>query len=153
MAVIGLGNIQGMSETPEPSTPPASVAAAPPLPPAPRAKPPRLYTAAAWVVIVAGIMFILSVVFFSGAIIFGHNYDCHRYHHGIFRPGGPGGPWGPPGYGPWQPGEPGGPGGPGWAPSPFPGGPGGPGGPFAGPGPGQSPTTVAPPPGSPAPRT
>jgi hypothetical protein len=87
----------------------------------------------------------LSVVFFSGAIIFGHHEYCHRFHHGMYRPGGPGGPWGPPMYGPWQPGFPGGPSGP--------GGPGGPGGPSAGPaGPGQLPTTVAPPPSSPAPR-
>ncbi len=102
-AVIGMGNIQNMSQTPEPSTEPTTVAAAPPPPPPPRAKPPRLYAAAAWVVIVAGIIFILSVIFFSGAIILGHNH-CHHFHHGMFRPGVPGGPWGPPpGYGPWQP--------------------------------------------------
>jgi len=142
MAVIALRNIQGMSETPEPSTRPTSVAAAPPQPPAPpappRAKPPVLYAVAAWVVIVAGIMFILSVIFFSGALIFGH--PCHRYHHGMYRPGDQ---WGPgTGYGPWQPG--------------YPGYPGGPGGPNAGPtgpgGPSQLPTSVSPTPSSPSPR-
>ena len=56
----------GMSETPEPqaepTTPePTPAAAVPPPPPPPEpVKPPRLYTAAAWVVIVAGIVLIIS---------------------------------------------------------------------------------------------
>jgi hypothetical protein len=71
-AVAGRGSIQDMSETPEPSTKPTSVAATPlpPPPPPQRAKPPVLYAVAAWVVIVAGIVFILSIVFFSGAMVF-----------------------------------------------------------------------------------
>ena len=103
-----------MSETPEPEFQPAAVATAPPLPPPlpPQAKPPGLYTAAALVVIVAGILFILSVVFFTGAMVFSHNHRC--IPHGVmFGPGagpGPGpwnGPWGPgPGEGPRIPGPP-----------------------------------------------
>jgi len=103
-----------MSETPEPSIQPAPVAAAPPYPPLPPsqwAKPPRLFTAAAWVVIVAGILFILSTVFFSGALILGASHRCFERHHGMMFGPGPDGPWnGPwgPGPGPWAPG-PGGP--------------------------------------------
>ncbi len=113
--------------------------------------------AAAWVVIVAGIVFILSTVFFAGAMVMGFNHHCnYKHHHGMmYGPGGPGGPGG----GPWQFGGPGGPGmvGP-WGPPPG-YGPGGPGGPFGPPpgygpggpgGPGQSPTTSAP---APAPNT
>jgi hypothetical protein len=100
--------------------------------------------AAAWVVIVAGIVFILATVFFAGAMIVGIGHQCYyRDHHGMmFKPGGP---WGP-GGGPWQYG---GPYGPGMAPpfGPPPGvGPGGPGGPA---GPGQLPTTSAPAPNTP----
>ncbi len=100
--------------------------------------------AAAWVVIVAGILFILATVFFAGALVVGVGHHCYRHHHGMmFKPGGP---WGP-GGGPWQYG---GPYGPGMAPpfGPPPGfGPGGPGGPG---GPSQLPTTTAP---APAPNT
>jgi hypothetical protein len=123
-----------MTQTPEPSPQPTSVAAAAPPAYTP-VKPPRLYVAAAWVVIVAGIVFILSTVFFAGAMVVGlsHHWHCYKHHHGMmYGPGGPGG-------GPWQYG--GGPGmvvGP-WGPPPgF--GPGGPGGP------GQTPTPTAPPP-------
>jgi hypothetical protein len=101
--------------------------------------------AAAWVVIVAGIVFILSTVFFAGAMVMGFNHHCnYKHHHGMmYGPGGPGGPGG----GPWQFGGPGGPGmvGP-WGPPPG-YGPGGPGGP------GQSPTTSAPAPAPNAPGT
>ena len=95
--------------------------------------------AAAWVVIVAGIVFILATVFFAGAMVMGVGQHCYyRHHHGMmFKPGGPwgpGGPWqngGP--YGPWM-----GPPPPGAGPGVGPGGPGGPGGPS------QLPTTNAP---------
>ncbi len=140
---------------------PTSVAAGPPAP-APayeRVKPPRLYLAAAWVVIVAGIVFILSTIFFAGAMIVGFNHHCHyKHHHGMmYGPDGPGGPGGP--RAAWQFGGPAGPGmvvGP-WGPPPgF--GPGGPGGPFGPPppgpggpgGPSQSPTPSPP---APAPNT
>lgn len=134
--IAGPCSIQDMSETPEASAQPTSVAAAPPPPPPPaeRVKPPRVYLAAAWVVIVAGIVFILSVVFFTGALVFATCHHHHHHHGGMmFKPGGPG-----QGNGSWQFG---GPGGPGMAPPAFPGGSFGPGGPA---GPAQSPTTSAP---------
>ncbi len=138
-SVAGLDDIQEMSETPEPTNQPTPAAAAPPPPPplpppvALQVKPSRLYTAAAWVVIVAGIVFILAVVFFSGAVIAGSHHPCHyRHDHGIFKP------WGPPGPG-VGPGQYWAPGGPGIAPPFF----GGPVGPVFGPGgPGQLPTTT-----------
>jgi len=96
MAVGDRGSIQGMSETPDPPTHPTSAApTAPPPPPAyERATPPRIYVAAAWVVIVAGIVFILAIVFFAGAMVVGVGHHCYyRGHHGMmFRPGGPGAP-------------------------------------------------------------
>ncbi len=66
-------------------------------------KPYWLYRFAAWVVIVAGIVFIVTTIFFAGFKIahFGH-HGCH--HHGGWHgqhsmgqggPGGPGGPQGP----------------------------------------------------------
>jgi hypothetical protein len=84
------------------------------------------------VVIVAGIVFVLAVVFFAGARFAGHGQPYRHHHHGMFGPdtpppdgppwvvfpGGPfgpgAGPGGPPWVGPWGPGMgPGGPGGPG----------------------------------------
>jgi hypothetical protein len=144
IAVGHRGTIQDMTETPEPSTQPTSVAAAPP--PYARPKPPRLYVAAAWVVIVAGIVFILSTVFFAGAMVVGFSHHCYyKHHHGVtYGPGGPGG-------GPWQYGGPWGPGmAPPWGPSGGPGGPFGPGGPGGPGGPSLSPTPSAP---APAPNT
>jgi hypothetical protein len=133
------GSIQSMTETPEPSTKPTSAAAAPPSPAQEALRLPRLYTAAAWVVIVAGIVFILSTIFFAGAMVFGISHHCsHRHHHDMMYK--PGGPWGP-GGGPWQYGGPGmGPYGP-PPPGYLPGAPGGA---------GQMPTTSAP---TPAPNT
>lgn len=125
-----------MSETPEPSTGPTNLAATPqpPLPGGaqpPSAKPNRLYQAAAWVAIVAGIVFIVAVIFFAG---FGlgrhanihHRIGHHRHHHAMVHPG----------HHPK-----------GGAKSVMPGGPGGPGGTGgagAGHGPGQPPRSVAP---------
>lgn len=104
-------------------------------------KPNRLFQVAAWVAIVAGSLFIVAVVFFSGFILGrqsgGGHFDRHGEHGMMMdRQGGP----------PWEkmqhrhgdfgwPGGPGGPGGPGmmW-----------PGGPQPGPGnngPGQPPQT------------
>ena len=102
-------------------------------------KPNRLYQAAAWVAIVAGTLFIVAVIFFSGFILgkhsggpghFGHHgwapgMMTERQHRdgpggpGMMRPGGPdqGGPGypGPGNFGPGNPG-PGGPGGSGQPP-------------------------------------
>jgi hypothetical protein len=119
-----------MSEIPETPTvrttatnPPATGTTVP-------AKPPRLYQVAAWVVIVAGILYIVTTIFFAGFKIAGHHGHHHHWHHQnamVHHHRGPGG-------------GPGGPGGPG-AHVGF-GGPGGPG--SAVPGPGQPPASVAP---------
>ena len=88
------------------------------------AKPPRLYQVAAWVVIVAGILYIVTTIFFAGFKIAGH-HGHHHWHHPnamVHHHQGPrGGPHGGPGA---------------------PIGPGGPG--SAVPGPGQPPASVAP---------
>ena len=70
--------ISGMSETPEIPTRPTTVATEPATLPV---KPYWLYRFAAWVVIVAGIVFIVTTVFFAGFKIahIGH-HGCH--HHG-----------------------------------------------------------------------
>lgn len=150
------GHYQEMTEPPEPSIQPTPANAAPP-PYVARTS--RLYQAAAWVVIVAGIVFVVAVIFFTGAAVAWHNQPYRYHHHGLFRPdgSGPGGPGGP-GGGQWLFVFPGGP-----PPGMGPGGPGGPpmmsgpGGPGMGPGgPGQGPSappSLAPPspPSPPAP--
>jgi len=65
-----------------------------------------LYVVAAWVVIVAGIVFILSTVFWTGAMVAGFNRDGeHRHHHHgmMWAPDGPVGPGGPGQFGPAGP--------------------------------------------------
>jgi hypothetical protein len=97
-----------MSETSETPTVRSSTATAP----APAAEPvlfrtPRVFLAAAWVAIVAGVVFIVSVIFFTGMALghHGHGGMHHHKHHAAFMhprgfgPGGPGGP-GAPGGGP-----------------------------------------------------
>lgn len=85
-----------MSETPDITTPPA--------PPGPvEQKPYWLYRLAAWVAIVAGIVFIVSSIFFAGVYASGgmRGQHCHRGHHGphhgaMFDKGFHRGPhWGP----------------------------------------------------------
>jgi len=61
----------------------------------------RLYRAAAWVVIVAGILFVLSVVFFAGVKFSEHGQPYRHHHHGMFGPDGPVGPAGPDGPRGW----------------------------------------------------
>ncbi len=82
-----------MSETPDTPTTPTTVATEPATA---VVKPYWLYRFAAWVVIVAGITFIVLSIFFTGFKIahLGHHH-CH--HHGWHHqhPGGPGGPDGP----------------------------------------------------------
>ncbi|WP_286137221.1 hypothetical protein [Mycobacterium sp. IS-3022] len=77
-----------MSQTPsEPGTEPV-VTASPhdPVAPAAREEPrrSRLGAVAAWVGIVAGVVFVVAVIFFSGFIIGAHSGG----HHGGGRPGG-----------------------------------------------------------------
>ena len=141
-----------MTETPEradePITSPVATLPPPPPPsyygPVPvEARPNRLYQAVAWVAIVAGTVFIVGAVFFTGFALGRHSGhgggwhdrdgDSQQFHHRggpPMMPMGPGsGPWGP--MGPGGPGGPGGPN-PGQGPGLAPGGPGAPGG--AGPG-------------------
>jgi hypothetical protein len=120
-----------MTQAPEPPIQPPLPGPTPPPPPF-VTKHSRLYQVAAWVVIVAGIVFVVAVIFFSGAAVAGYGHPWGHHHHGMFGPGGPEGP--PPGEwqvfpgGPFVPGM--GPGGPGMWPGPW--GPGmGPGGPGA----------------------
>ena len=63
---------------------------------------PKVFQFAAWVAIVAGIVFIVSVIFFSGYVLgkhSGHGGFHHHKHHAMMghphRFGGPGGPGGP----------------------------------------------------------
>lgn len=147
-----LGMMRSMSETPGPPNPPPAAASTltspPPAGVTSPAKPSKLYQATAWVVIVAGIVFIVATIFFSG-FAFGRRTHLHCKHgHTMFQPGGPqmGGP--PPGAGQWLFVFPGGPGGP-----VGPGGPGGMGG-MGGMGPGgmggMGPSNM---PGGPSPST
>ena len=138
-----------MTQAPEP---PIQSPAGPPAPVYPVAtQHSRLYRAAAWVVIVAGILFVLAVVFFAGVKFSDHGQPYRHHHHGMFGPDGPVGPAGPDGPpwvvfpgGPFPPGS--GPGGPPWGGPWGPGmGPGGPGG-HAGPG-GHGGPEAPPPPG------
>jgi len=75
-----------MSELPESTSTSTSVATKP-------AKPFWLYRFAAWVAIVAGIVFIVAVIFFSGAFLTHHGgyhgHKCHhRHHHSMIKEGG-----------------------------------------------------------------
>jgi hypothetical protein len=107
-----------MSETPETPTRPTAVATTPTTEPA---KPYWLYRFAAWVVIVAGILFIAMSILFASFKIAGHHdhNGCDHHagqhhamgsggmHHGHgpeagFH-GGPGGPGGSASLGPSQP--------------------------------------------------
>ena len=106
-----------MSETPEDRPEPTTVASEsrpveppPAVPPSGRYDgPSRISQVLAWVGIVAGVVFIVAVIFFSGFILGAHARGHHGYHghgDGMEHEGGPGGMMGP---GQWQ--GPGGPGG------------------------------------------
>ena len=95
-----------MSETSENPTVRSSTATAPaPAGPAPYVyKTPKVFKAAAWVAIVAGIVFVVSVIFFTGMKLAHHGGHHHHHkhhaaafmHHRMGGPGGPGGQFGPP---------------------------------------------------------
>jgi hypothetical protein len=115
-----------MSETTsssEPATGPLATAEPPPVAPvvAEPHRHGRLTAVAAWVGIVAGVVFIVAVVFFSGFVLGAHAGGHHRggghgdRDHGfMMHRGGPPPmfPMGPGGNRPWPPFGPGGPGGP-----------------------------------------
>ena len=91
-----------MSETSENPTVRSSTATAPAPAAAAEARyrTPRVFIAAAWVAIVAGIVFIVSVIFFTGMALGHHggHHHHHHAHHAMIHPhrfGGPGGPGGP----------------------------------------------------------
>jgi hypothetical protein len=96
-----------MSETPEDRPEPTTVASeSRPVepPPAPSRRydgPSRISRVLAWVGIIAGVVFIVAVIFFSGFFL-----GYHGHGDGMEPEGGPGGMMGP---GQWQ--SPGGPGG------------------------------------------
>jgi hypothetical protein len=116
-----------MSEIPETPTVRTAAATTPATDNTVSARHPRLYQVAAWVVIVAGILYIVTTIFFAGYKLAGHHGHHHHGHHQnamVHHHRGPGG-------GPHGPGAPLGPG--------APGGPGN-----AVPGPGQPPASVAP---------
>ncbi len=87
-----------MSETSDTPTVRTSTATAP-APATAQApyKTPKVFLAAAWVAIVAGIVFIVSVIFFTGMALGHHGgHHHHHKHHAAWvhphRMGGPGGP-------------------------------------------------------------
>ena len=104
------GNIGFMTETPDSPTAPATITASPPTE---RGGPSRLAQVALWVAIVAGLVFIVSAVFFSGFVVGKHSGGYGRFHHdggtmmyhkgkmmpgmmpGMMGPGGPMRPGGP----------------------------------------------------------
>jgi len=99
---------RNMTETPEDRPEPAVASASRPAEP-PTDRYYRLGAAAAWVGIVAGVVFIVTVIFFSGFFLGIHARGYHSHHgygDGTGHDGGPGGTMGP---GQWQ--RPGGPGG------------------------------------------
>jgi hypothetical protein len=105
-----------MSETTPPSEPATGpLATAGPAPTIEPRRNSRVTLAAAWVGIVAGVVFIVAVIFFSGFILGAHSGGGHHgWHHGgghgdaaIFHRGGPPPMMGPRGeMPPWAPGGP-----------------------------------------------
>jgi hypothetical protein len=91
-----------MTETPETPTVRHSAATAPaPVAEEPVRRTPRVFLGAAWVAIVAGIVFIVAVIFFTGYSLGRHSghggyHHGHHKHHGMMYhrhgPGGAGGP-------------------------------------------------------------
>ena len=84
-----------MTETPESRTEPTAVAATERRPAeSPARRPNRLNQIAAWVGIVAGVVFIVAAIFFSGFIIGKHSGGYFGRGHrgdefGMYRAGGP----------------------------------------------------------------
>jgi hypothetical protein len=99
VTIVFPGIMRLMSETSETPTVRSATATAPP--PAVTDvvhRPPRVFQVAAWVAIVAGIVFIVAVIFFSGYALGKHSghagYGHHKHHammHHPHRMMGPGG--------------------------------------------------------------
>ncbi len=140
-----LGCMSETTPSSEPATDPVATAAPPPVD-AERPRHSRLNAVAAWVGIVAGVVFIVSTIFFSGFFLGMHSGGHHGHGHGhrhmsMMHRGGPGmGPRGD--FGRQMP--PWGPGGPNWGPNSPNIGPGGPSFQFPAPQPPSAPTTTAP---------
>jgi hypothetical protein len=92
-----------MSETSETPTVQTATATAPPPPPPAEVvhRTPRVFQFAAWVAIVAGIVFIVAVIFFAGFGLGKHSGHGGGFHHGhhmdhamMMHPHGHGGPGG-----------------------------------------------------------
>lgn len=93
-----------MSETPENTTVRSSTATTPaPLPAAEAPhQTPRVFRVAAWVAIVAGTVFIVAVIFFTGFVLGRHagfhgacpHHGYYKHHAMTMHPHGPGGPGG-----------------------------------------------------------
>ncbi|MDT5210870.1 MAG: hypothetical protein QOF67_3285 [Mycobacterium sp.] len=115
-----LGVMSETTSSSEPATGPVATAEPPPAAPVAveRHRHSRLTAVAAWVGIVAGVVFIVGSIFFSGFFLGAHSGGHHRggHHHGggehgfMMHRGGPP-PMGPGGNRPWPPSGPGGPGG------------------------------------------
>jgi hypothetical protein len=93
-----------MSETSENPTVRTSTATAPAPPPSEAAphKTPKVFQFAAWVAIVAGIVFIVAVIFFTGFALgrhahHGFHHAHHKHHAMMMHPHRYGGPDGGPG--------------------------------------------------------
>jgi hypothetical protein len=76
--------MQHMTQTPEPRTEPTTVVGQPPPDDRP-GRPNRLNQALVWVGIVAGVVFVVALIFFSGFVLgkaSGHDGGGHHeYHH------------------------------------------------------------------------
>jgi hypothetical protein len=109
VTIVYSGIMRLMSETSETPTVQTATATAPP-PAAPVEvvhRHPRVFQFAAWVAVVAGIVFIVAVIFFAGFGLGKHSghgggfHHGHHQHHAMFmHPHGHGGPGGPGGGGP-----------------------------------------------------
>ena len=66
---------------------PATTPVPPPRPH--KHRPPRVYQAAAWVAIVAGVVFIVGAIFFTGFALGRHSGGGHGWHHRDYSEMGP----------------------------------------------------------------
>ncbi len=103
------GIVRNVTQTPESSAEPTTVTGQPRYD-NPYDRPSRLGQVAAWVVIVAGVVFVVTVIFFSGFFLGRSSDGHHGWHRGYYGGRdctypmmGPGGMMGPEGMGPGGP--------------------------------------------------